>query len=97
MESFVLLSAVGGESLEDIERLRGDQGMPAMLGHTPPVLETDRQWLDRSYDEAAMARWPEQGSFLPPEPSGLAGLRATNQRVVSAASTFRRVDLVECR
>lgn len=84
VESFVLLSALGGESLEDMERLRGDQGLPAVLGYMPPAPETARQWLDRFHDEAAMAGRPEQGSFLPPETSGLAGLRATNQRVVAA-------------
>ena len=84
VESFVLLSALGGESLEDMERLRQDQGLAALLGYTPPAPETARQWLDRFHDEEAMAGRPEQGSFLPPEAAGLAGLRAVNQRVVSA-------------
>jgi hypothetical protein len=84
VESLVLLSALGGESLEDMARLRGDEGLSALLGYTPPAPETARQWLDRFHDEAAMAGRPEQGSFLPPETSGLAGLRATNQRVVAA-------------
>jgi len=32
VESFVLLSALGGESLEDMERLRGDQGLAPQAG-----------------------------------------------------------------
>jgi len=84
VETFVLLSALGGESLEDMERLRGDRGLAALLGYTPPAPETARQWLDRFHEEAAMAGRPEQGSFLPPESAGLAGLSATNQRVVGA-------------
>lgn len=84
VEAFVLLSALGGESLEDMERLRQDQGLATMLGYRPPAAETARQWLDRFHDEEAMAGRPEQGSFLPPESAGLAGLRAINQRVVGA-------------
>lgn len=32
MESFVLLSAMGGECYDDMERLRQDAGLAAMLG-----------------------------------------------------------------
>ena len=46
MESFVVLSALGGECPEDMGRLRGDQGLEAMLGYHPPAAETARQWLD---------------------------------------------------
>lgn len=84
VEAFVLLSALGGESVEDMERLRQDQGLAALLGYTPPAAETARQWLDRFHNEAAMAGRPEQGSFLPPETTGLTGLSATNRRVVHA-------------
>ena len=84
VEAFILLSALGGECVEDMERLRQDPGLATMLGYTPPAAETARQWLDRFHDWEAMAGRPEQGSFLPPESAGLAGLRATNQRVVAA-------------
>jgi len=84
LEAFILLSALGGECLEDMERLRQDQGLATMLGYRPPAAETARQWLDRFHDEEVMAGRPEQGSFLPPESAGLAALRATDQRVVAA-------------
>ncbi len=84
VEAFVLLSALGGECLDDMERLRQDQGLAALLGYTPPAPETARQWLDRFHDEEVMAGRPAQGSFLPPESAGLTGLRAVNQRVVAA-------------
>ena len=45
-ESFVLLSALGGECVEDMERLRQDKGLEAMLGYQIPAAETARQWLD---------------------------------------------------
>ena len=82
VETFVLLSALGGECLEDMERLRQDQGLAAMLGYSPPAPETARQWLDRFHDEGVMAERPAQGSFLPRQSVGLAGLREVNCRVV---------------
>ena len=84
VEAFVLLSALGGEAVEDMERLRRDQGLAALLGYAPPAPETARQWLDRFHEESAMEGRPAQGSFLPPETDGLAGLAAINRRVVAA-------------
>lgn len=84
VEAFVLLSALGGESLEDMERLRQDQGLATLLGYTPPAPETARQWLDRFHDEGAMEGRTVQGSFLPAESAGLVGLRVVNQRIVAA-------------
>ncbi len=37
VESFVLLSVMGGECVEDMEQLRWDKGLAAMLGYTPPA------------------------------------------------------------
>ena len=84
VEAFVLLSALGGECLEDMERLRQDKGLATLLEYTPPAPETARQWLDRFHDQELMAERPAQGSFLPAESGGLAGLRAVNRRVVAA-------------
>ena len=84
VESFVLLSALGGEWLEDMARLRDDQGLAILLGYKPPAPETVRQWLDRFHDEELMSERPAQGSFLPAECSGLEGFREVNRRVVRA-------------
>lgn len=84
VEAFVLLSALGGECLEDMERLRQDPGLAALVGYTPPAPETARQWLDRFHEEKLLEGRPGQGAFLPPESAGLAGLRAVNRRVVAA-------------
>ena len=43
VESFVLLSALGGDCIEDMERLRQDEGLEALLGYRPPTPETARQ------------------------------------------------------
>ena len=55
VESFVLLSALGGECIDDMKRLRDDDGLAGMLGYQPPAPETARQWLDGFHDEALMA------------------------------------------
>ena len=53
-ESFVLLSALGGECIEDMERLRQDKGLEAMLGYQIPAPETARQWLIERCGEVAI-------------------------------------------
>ena len=63
MEKSALLSALGGDCVEDIQRLRDDAGLTAMPGYRPPAPETGPQWLDRFHDEALMTGRPLQGSF----------------------------------
>lgn len=84
VESFVLLSAMGGECLEDMEQLRQDGGLAAMLGYSPPATETARQWLYKFHEEALMANRPLQGSFLPAESKYLTGLGELKRQVVWA-------------
>ncbi len=50
------LSALGGDCLEDMERLREDEGLEALLGYKPPAVETARQWLDWFHDDDLMAQ-----------------------------------------
>jgi hypothetical protein len=84
VESFVVLSALGGECIDDMEQLRQDKGLPVILGYTPPASETARQWLDKFHDEELMAGRPLQGSFLPPESSRLVGLKEVNRELIWA-------------
>ena len=84
VESLVLLCALGGECLEDMERLRDDEGLEALVGYKLPAPETARQWLDRFHEEELMSERPAQGSFLPAESGGLEGLRTVNKRVLEA-------------
>ena len=84
VESFVLLSALGGECLEDMKQLRSDKGLGAILAYLPPAAETARQWLDRFHDESLMGERPAQGSFIPKESSGLAALNEIRRRGVTA-------------
>jgi len=84
IESFILLSALGGECIEDIERLRQDKGLEAMLGYQPPAAETARQWLDKFHDEERMFGKPKQGAFIPMESARLAGLREPNRKIIQS-------------
>jgi len=77
-----LLSALGGECVEDIERLRQDKGLEAMLGYQIPAAETARQWLDKFHDEGLMSGQPQQGAFIPVESAPLAGLREPNRQII---------------
>jgi hypothetical protein len=81
-ESFILLSALGGECVEDMEKLRQDKGLEAMLGYQIPAAETFRQWLDRFHDEELMSGQPQQGAFIAAESASLAGLREPNRQVI---------------
>jgi len=82
VEGFVLLSALGGECLDDFDHVRRDRGLAALLGYDLPAASTARQRLDQFHDPAAVAGRPQQGSFIPPESAGLAGLRAVVEHSV---------------
>jgi hypothetical protein len=82
VESFVLLSALGGDCIEDMERLRQDEGMQAMLGYSPPAPETARQWLDKFHDDSLIKEGPRQQSLIPAESSILAGLKEPNRKAI---------------
>ncbi len=84
VESLVLLSALGGDCLDDLAHLRRDRGLAALLGYELPAPATARQWLDRFHDPAVLAGRPAQGSFIPAEPAPLAGLGAVVGRTIGA-------------
>jgi hypothetical protein len=82
VEAFIVLSALGGECLDDFDNVRRDRGLAAPLGYDLPAASTARQWLDRFHDPKAVEGRPAQGSFIPVESSGLAGLRAVVEHSV---------------
>lgn len=84
VESLVLLSALGGDCLDDLDHLRRDQGLAALAGYALPAASTARQWLDRFHDPDLLEGRPAQGAFLPPGSAGLAGLREVAVRTVRA-------------
>jgi hypothetical protein len=84
VESFVLLSALGGENLEDVQHLRDDIGLAGIVGYTLPAPETARQWLDSFHDETLILNKPLQGSFIPPESKPLTGLKEVDRQTIWA-------------
>lgn len=82
VEAFVMLSALGGECIDDFTHLRRDEGLATMLGYTLPAAATARQWLDRFHEEALLADRPRQGSFIPSESRWLAALGAVRDHSV---------------
>jgi hypothetical protein len=85
LESFILLSTLGGENVEDMQHLRDDAGLAELLGYLPPAPETARQWLDKFHDESLMKQESMQGSFIPLQSSGLTGLGEVNKRIIQTA------------
>ena len=82
VEAFVVLSALGGDCVDDFDHLRRDMGLAAVLGYLLPSAAAARQWLARFHDPALLAARPPQGSFIPRESDWLAGLRAVIQHSV---------------
>src|SRR5918992_619863 len=82
VEAFILLSALGGECLDDFDHLRRDRGLAALLGYDLPAASTARQRLDQFHDPEVLAGRPQQGSFIPAESAGLAGLRTVVEHSV---------------
>jgi hypothetical protein len=97
VESFVLLSALGGECPDDLQNLRQDQGLEVMVGYEFPAPSTARGWLELCHDDEALAERPKQGSFIPREPPRLVALREpvrqTVRAYVAAVKPTRQVTL----
>ena len=97
VESLVVLSALGGECPDDLQKLREDRGLGVLLGYQLPAPSTVRGFLEQFHDEQAVAKRPLQGSFIPQESTWLAGLsEVVGQSVrayVAAAKPARQVTL----
>lgn len=87
VESFLVLNALGGDCLEDFDRLREDAGLKEMLGHQMPSPEAARKFLYQFHDdklvEQAQAELPAgQVSYIPDESERLRGLAQVNRELV---------------
>ena len=90
VESLALLSALGGECPDDLQKLREDQGLEVLVGYELPAPSTARGWLDLCHDEEALAERPKQGSFIPRESTRLAALREPVRQSVRAYVTVAK-------
>jgi hypothetical protein len=87
VESFLVLNALGGECLDDFERLREDVGLAEMVGHEMPTPKVARTFLYAFHDEerieAAQQELPVgQVSYIPSESAPLRALAQVNQDLV---------------
>ena len=92
-EALVLMSALGGECLDDFANLRRDEGLRAILGYQLPAPETARQWLDKAHEEPLLKVAKEKAeqlgflSYIPAESVYLQGFNKGNRRVIDAYAT----------
>jgi DDE family transposase len=87
LESLMVLNAVGGECLEDLERLREDEGLAELLGHGIPSPEAARKFLYQFHSEEKIEEAKQQlelgaKAYIPGENGPLAGLGQVNRELV---------------
>jgi len=87
VESFLVLNAVGGDCLEDLDRLREDPGVAEMLGHQVPGTVASRKFLYQFHDETKIEQAQQElaldrVSYIPEESDPLRGLAQVNQDIV---------------
>jgi hypothetical protein len=87
VESFLVLNAVGGDCLDDFDRLREDPGLAELLGHEVPGAEAARKFLYQFHDEEKLEQAQRelavgQVSYIPEESAPLRALAQVNQDVV---------------
>jgi hypothetical protein len=87
VESFMVLNALGGDCLDDFDRLREDEGLREMLGYEVPSPEAARKFLYQFHDEEklkqAQSELPAgQVSYIPDESVPLRSLAQVNQDAV---------------
>lgn len=88
VESLVILNAIGGDCLDDLERLREDGGLAEMLGHEIPSPEAARKFLYQFHDEEKIAEARQQlplgqAAYIPGENAALQGLGQVNRDLIA--------------
>ena len=89
VESFLVLNALGGECLDDFQRLREDVGLAEMVGHEMPTPKVARTFLYAFHDEERIEAAQQelsvgQVSYIPTESAPLRALAQVNQDLVQA-------------
>lgn len=91
VESFLVLNALGGDCMDDFDRLGEDAGLAEMLGHEIPSPEAARKFLYAFHDEERIEQAQRelavgQVSYIPSESEPLRGLAQVNQELVQAVA-----------
>jgi len=85
IESFVSVFAAGGDCVDDVEMLRGDEGL-MKLGLRVPSPEAGRWFLNMFHEEELLqGRLPHQ-AFIPEETELLEGLKAVQRDLIRKAT-----------
>lgn len=88
VESFVILNALGGDGLEDFDRLREDAGLAARIGHEIPSPEAARWFLYQFHEEGKIEEAKRQlplgqVAYLPGENEPLPGLARVPRELIA--------------
>jgi len=86
----VLLQAAGGDRVEDIRVLRGDEGLCRLLGTTMPSPDGLHRFLRLFHDAALLRNRPPTGAWIAPESAGLLMLDEVQREVVRRATLLER-------
>jgi hypothetical protein len=81
VESLLALWAAGGERCEDLDRLREDKALEALLGHDLPAAQTARDFLC-AFHEDDLPLLHAGKSTIPSESAPLLGLGAANRELI---------------
>lgn len=87
VESFVVLQAAGGESVDEFQRLREDSGLKELIRHEVPSPTAALRFLyqfhhEEKIEEAKRRRPPKQEAYIPEENEALQGLGQVNRGLV---------------
>ena len=105
IESLVLLHAAGGECMDDMERLREDEGLTKILGYQAPSSRSVKDFLERFHDEDRITQARQRAhdqkhlAFIPeatPALDALGRVLTTSARQAAGAmeaQSFGTVDL----
>jgi len=100
VESVCLLLAAGGECVDDIEALKADEGLEAMLGYTLSSPTRVKEFLYAFHDDDKDSEHAQQRqlvpSFVPEENEPLSGLYEANQtlaHLLNAQSPVKQATL----
>jgi hypothetical protein len=88
-ESFCMLLAAGGESLDDLDQMRRDEGLAEMVGHRLPSATVAKGFLYAFHDPAQQEEASKQRALIPrlvrPENAALEGLHEAIRATVRAS------------
>lgn len=86
----VLLQTAGGDRVEDVRVLRGDEGLRRLLGAEIPSPDGLHRFLRLFHDAEQVGRRPPGGAWIPPESAGLQMLDEVQREVVRRSTLLGR-------